>query len=159
MEKRTIKSEIDVCRKDELDVQEQQLVDKAIEATGRAYAAYSHFKVGAALLLANGETVLGCNQENAAYPVTICAERSALFSAGAQYPDQPVVAIAIAARDESGRLLGEPITPCGSCRQAIIETERRYGQKVKILLYGMERIYVIDGIGQLMPLSFTDEMM
>ncbi len=159
MEKRTIKSEIDVCRKDELGEIEQLLVDKAIEATDRAYAAYSHFKVGAALLLANGEVILGCNQENAAYPVTICAERSALFSAGAQYPDQPVVAIAIAARDESGQLLNEPITPCGSCRQAMIETERRYNRKVKILLYGKERIYVIDGIGQLMPLSFTDDMM
>lgn len=138
---------------------EQLLVDKAIEATDRAYAAYSHFKVGAALLLANGEVILGCNQENAAYPVTICAERSALFSAGAQYPDQPVVAIAIAARDESGQLLNEPITPCGSCRQAMIETERRYNRKVKIMLYGTERIYIIDGIGQLMPLSFTDDMM
>ncbi|MDE6355224.1 MAG: cytidine deaminase [Prevotella sp.] len=159
MEKRTIKSEIDVCRQDELSEMEQLLVNKAIEATDRAYAAYSHFRVGAALLLANGEIVLGCNQENAAYPVTICAERSALFSAGAQYPDQPVVAIAIAARDESGQLLGEPITPCGSCRQAMIETERRYSRKVKILLYGTERIYVIDGIGQLMPLSFTDDMM
>jgi len=159
MEKRTIKSEIDVCRKDELGEIEQLLVDKAIEATDRAYAAYSHFKVGAALLLANGEVILGCNQENAAYPVTICAERSALFSAGAQYPDQPVVAIAIAARDESGQLLNEPITPCGSCRQAMIETERRYNRKVKIMLYGTERIYIIDGIGQLMPLSFTDDMM
>ena len=159
MEKRTIKSEIDVCRKDELGEIEQLLVDKAIEATDRAYAAYSHFKVGAALLLANGEVILGCNQENAAYPVTICAERSALFSAGAKYPDQPVVDIAIAARDESGQLLNEPITPCGSCRQAMIETERRYNRKVKILLYGKERIYVIDGIGQLMPLSFTDDMM
>ncbi|MDE5947799.1 MAG: cytidine deaminase [Prevotella sp.] len=154
-----MKSEIDVCRQDELSEMEQLLVNKAIEATDRAYAAYSHFRVGAALLLANGEIVLGCNQENAAYPVTICAERSALFSAGAQYPDQPVVAIAIAARDESGQLLGEPITPCGSCRQAMIETERRYSRKVKILLYGTERIYVIDGIGQLMPLSFTDDMM
>ncbi len=159
MEKRTIKSEIDVCQKNELSEMEQLLVNKAIEATDRAYAAYSHFRVGAALLLANGEIVLGCNQENAAYPVTICAERSALFSAGVQYPDQPVVAIAIAARDESGQLLGEPITPCGSCRQAMIETERRYSRKVKILLYGTERIYVIDGIGQLMPLSFTDDMM
>ena len=159
MEKRTIKSEIDVCRQDELSEMEQLLVNNAIDATDRAYAAYSHFRVGAALLLANGEIVLGCNQENAAYPVTICAERSALFSAGAQYPDQSVIAIAIAARDESGQLLGEPITPCGSCRQAMIETERRYSRKVKILLYGTERIYVIDGIGQLMPLSFTDDMM
>lgn len=159
MEKRTIQSEISVCRKEELDATEQLLIDKSIKATDRAYAVYSHFKVGAALLLANGEMVIGCNQENAAYPVTICAERSALFSAGAQYPDQSVIAIAIAARDENGNLLGEPITPCGSCRQALIETERRFGQKVKILLYGTKRIYVVDGIGLLMPLSFTDEMM
>ena len=103
--------------------------------------------------------IMGCNQENAAYPVTICAERTALFSAGVQYPDQAVVMLAIAARNESGELLDEPVTPCGSCRQAIIETEQRYNKQIRILLYGNNHIYSIDGIRQLMPLSFTDKQM
>ena len=111
------------------------------------------------MLLEDGTEVIGCNQENAAYPVTICAERSALFSAGAQYPELAVTTIAIAARNENGELLAEPITPCGSCRQALIETETRYGRPIKILLYGTCHIYVIEGIRNLMPLSFSDKQM
>lgn len=159
MKKRIIESVVNVCHPEELDETERRLVEKAIEATGRSYAKYSNFKVGAALLLKNGAEVIGCNQENAAFPVTICAERTALFAAGAQYPDQPVTMLAIAARNEKGELLDEPVTPCGSCRQAIIETEQRFGQSIRILLYGKKHVYVIDGIRQLMPLSFTDEQM
>lgn len=159
MKQKVIESVIGVYGFDELDDTDRHLVEKAIEATGRSYARYSHFRVGAALLLEDGTEVIGCNQENAAYSVTICAERSALFAAGAQYPEKAVTAIAIAARNERGELLAEPITPCGSCRQALIETETRYGRKVRILLYGTDRIYVIDGIKTLMPLSFTDEQM
>lgn len=159
MEKRIFESVVNVCAMDELDDTERHLVQTAIEATGRSYAKYSNFKVGSALLLENGVEVMGCNQENAAYPVTICAERTALFSAGVQYPDKAVVMLAIAARNESGELLDEPVTPCGSCRQAIIETEQRFGRAIRILLYGTRHVYVIDGIRQLMPLSFTDEQM
>lgn len=159
MKKRIIESVVYVCQTDELNETEKRLVAKAIEATERSYARYSRFRVGAALLLENGTEIIGCNQENAAYSVTICAERTALFSAGAQYPDQPVVMLAIAARNEKGELLNEPITPCGSCRQAIIETEQRFGRSIRILLYGTAHVYVIDGIRQLMPLSFTDELM
>lgn len=159
MKKQVIESVIGVCGIDELSAAERHLVEKAVEATRRSYARYSHFKVGAALLLEDGTEVIGCNQENAAYPVTICAERSALFSAGAQYPDLAVTAIAIAARNEHDELLAEPVTPCGSCRQALIETETRYGRPVRIILYGTSRIYVIDGIRHLMPLSFSDKQM
>lgn len=159
MEKRIIESVVNVCQPEELSDAERRLIEKAIEATQHSYARYSNFKVGAALLLANGVEVIGCNQENAAYSVTICAERSALFSAGAQYPDQPVKMLAIAAKNENGELLREPVTPCGSCRQAIIETEQRFGCRIRILLYGTSHTYVIDGIRQLMPLSFTDEQM
>lgn len=158
MELKTITSNVYVCQKDELTIDESQLLDLAIEATTRSYSKYSHFSVGAAVLLANGKRIIGCNQENAAFGVTICAERTALFSAGAQYPDVPVVAIAIAARNADG-LLPTPVTPCGSCRQAMIETETRFGRRLRILLYGTERIYLIDGISNLMPLSFTDEQM
>ena len=100
--------------------------------------------------------ILGCNQENAAYPAGLCAERTAIFAAGAQYPDVPVKALAIAARTPSGKLQDEPVSPCGSCRQVIIETETRFHQPVRILLYGTKKVYVIDGISHLMPLSFTD---
>ena len=95
------------------------------------------------MLLEDGTEVIGCNQENAAYPVTICAERSALFSAGAQYPELAVTTIAIAARNENGELLAEPITPCGSCRQALIETETRYGRPHKDSFYTEHAIYTL----------------
>lgn len=155
METKIIKSEITVCSLDELTADEQQLISLAIKATDSSYAPYSNFCVGAAIRLANGITLMGCNQENAAYSITMCAERSAIFAAGAQYPDQPVVMLAIAARNADG-LLSEPITPCGSCRQCMIETEQRFKQKIRILLYSTSKVYAIDGISQLMPLSFTE---
>ena len=141
---------------EELSKEDQQLVEQAIEATNRSYAPYSKFSVGAALLLNNGETIIGCNQENAAFPAGLCAERTAIFAAGAQYPDVPVKSLAIAARTPNGELQAEPVSPCGFCRQVLIETETRFHQAVRILLYGRNRVYVIDGIGPLMPLSFTE---
>lgn len=158
MEERVLKSTIKVCQTNELSESEQHLVSLAIKATENAYSPYSHFSVGSAVLLENGKEITGCNQENAAFPVTICAERSALFAAGAQYPSTPVMAIAIAARNADG-LLAEPVTPCGSCRQALVETEFRHKRKIRILLYGTSHVYMIDGINTLMPLSFTDDQM
>ena len=128
----------------------------AHEATLNSYAPYSKFHVGAAVRLANGVIIKGNNIENAAYPSGLCAERTALFAAQAQYPDVPVKMLAIAARTPHGELQSEPVSPCGSCRQVIIETETRFRQPVRILLYGSSKIYVIDGIKNLMPLSFTD---
>lgn len=155
MEDKIIKSVIKVCQIDELTTDEAALINAAIKATDHSYSPYSHFSVGAAVMLDNGLIIPGCNQENAAFGVTICAERSALFTAGASHPLNNVAAIAIAAKDENGLLLDEPITPCGSCRQALIEAEKRYGHKIPIFLYGKKYIYAIEGIGQLMPLSFT----
>ena len=156
MKELTIQTSITVAQMDELTDTERQLVRQAIEATSRSYAPYSHFNVGAALLLQNGETFIGCNQENAAFPAGLCAERSAIFAAGAQYPDQPVVMLAIAARNPQGELQEEPVSPCGMCRQVLIETETRFRQPVRILLYGSRHIYIVDGIKQLMPFSFTE---
>ncbi len=158
METKRIISTINVYQLDELSHSEQTLIHAAIEATESSYAAYSGFRVGAAALLANGVIVKGCNQENAAYSLTMCAERSAIFAAGAHHPHQPITTLAIAARNAQG-LLAEPITPCGSCRQAMIETEQRFKQKIRILLYGTNHVYVIDGISNLMPLSFTDDVL
>ena len=150
------KSTITECQLDELTANERQLVEMAIDATNRSYAPYSNFHVGAAVRLRNGVLIPGCNQENAAFPVTLCAERTALFAAGAQYPDEPVDMLAIAARSPEGELQEEPVSPCGSCRQVIIETETRFKQPVRLLLYGRRCIYVIDSIKQLMPLTFTE---
>ena len=151
-----LKTTITECQLEELSQEEQHLVELAIEATKRSYAPYSHFHVGAALLLNNGVEMMGCNQENAAFPATLCAERSAIFAAGAQYPEVPVKMLAIAARTPDGELQAEPVSPCGTCRQAIIETETRFKQPVRILLYGRNKIYVIEGIRHLMPLSFSE---
>ena len=151
-----LKTTITECQLEELSQQDRHLVELAIEATNRSYAPYSHFHVGAALLLNNGVEIMGCNQENAAFPATLCAERSAIFAAGAQYPDVPVKTLAIAARTSDGELQSEPVAPCGTCRQAIIETETRFRQPVRSLLYGHSKIFVVEGIQQLMPLSFSE---
>lgn len=153
-----IKSTIHEYQMDELDEREQQLIATAIDATEKSYAPYSKFYVGAAVLLENGAEVIGCNQENAAYPSGLCAERTALFAANAQYPDQPVIALAIAARNENG-LMKSPITPCGACRQVILEVEHRYKKPIKILLYGTDGIYAVDSVNALMPLQFISESM
>ncbi len=156
MEKITLKSELWQAQPEELSAEDRELLQLAIEQTERSYAPYSRFSVGAAVRLANGVTVRGCNQENAAFSVTVCAERSALFSAGASHPDQAVTALAIAARDASGELLREPVTPCGTCRQALVETETRFGRPVRLLLYGKRCVYVADSVRALLPLSFTE---
>lgn len=156
MEELSLKSTIKVCQKAELDEADRQLIDVAVESTNHSYAPHSHFHVGAAVRLANGVILPGCNQENAAFPSGICAERSAIFAAGAQYPDQAVTAIAITARNTQGVLTKDPVSPCGTCRQVLIETEYRFKREIRILLCGSEKIYVIEGIKTLMPLSFTE---
>ena len=133
--------DIEVYTMEELSQVEQQLLKAAIDATQNAYAKYSHFRVGAALLLNDGRTVIGANQENAAYPSGLCAERSAIFAAQSQFPDQPIRTLAVAARNTEGHLLANPISPCGACRQVVLEIEDRYRQPVRILLYGTNAIY------------------
>ena len=151
-----LKTVIQECQMDELSAEDRQVVEQAIEATRRSYAPYSHFHVGAAVRLENGEIVIGCNQENAAYPSGLCAERTALFAAGALYPDVPVRVLAVAARGTDGEMTEEPTGPCGSCRQVIIESETRAKHPIRILLYGRRCVYIIDGIRQLMPLTFSE---
>ncbi|MDE5676902.1 MAG: cytidine deaminase [Phocaeicola sp.] len=144
---------IDVRHYDELTEEDRKLTDAAREATNRSYAPYSHFSVGAAALLENGIVISGSNQENAAYPSGLCAERTTLFYANSQYPDQAVKTLAIAARTEED-FLDTPIPPCGACRQVLLETEKRFGKPIRILLYGKKNIYILKGIGKLLPLSF-----
>lgn len=158
METIQLKQDLLFCQLEELSNDEQQLVRKAMQATDNSYSPYSKFRVGAALRLADGTEIIGANQENAAFPVTLCAERTAIFAAQAQYPVQPIVAMAVAARNENG-FTEDPVTPCGSCRQVILEIEQRYNQSVKIYLYGTRGVYVINTVRDLLPLCFVEESM
>ncbi len=134
---------------------ERQLVDLAKQSTRSSYAVYSHFHVGAAVLLENGVIVCGSNQENAAYPAGTCAERTAVFYANAAHPEIAPVAIAVAAwREEDQDFLPHPISPCGVCRQVLVETEKRYLHKIRVLLYGKDGIYTLNSASDLLPLQF-----
>ena len=155
MEKVNVSSDIRLCQIEELVDEDKELVQTAIQATDNSYSPYSKFRVGAAVRLAGGKVIKGANQENAAFPVTICAERSAIFAAQANYPDKAILSIAIAARNEEG-FTQEPVSPCGSCRQVMVEIEQKYSQPLHILLYGKKGVYVMDSIRNLMPLSVTD---
>lgn len=143
---------------DELNTTDRELVERALKATHGAYAPYSNFYVGAALRLANGIVVTGANQENAAFPSSLCAERTALFAAQANYPDQPVSTLAIVARNANG-LLDEPVSPCGACRQVILGVEDRYKQPIRVLLYGKKGVYSLQSAKDLLPFSFVDDSM
>lgn len=155
MKEYTIQSTVCVYGWDELGEEDRTLIEAAKEATKGSYAPYSGFCVGAAVRLGNGTVVIGSNQENVAFPSGLCAERTALFAANAKYPDQPVVALAIAARNGDS-FLTQPIPPCGACRQVISGVEQRYGHSIRILLYGTTGTHVVDNIDALLPLQFSD---
>ncbi|MBQ7462205.1 MAG: cytidine deaminase [Bacteroidaceae bacterium] len=153
-----IEAIVHICQMAELSEEDRELVEAAKQATNGSYAPYSKFLVGAAARLKDGTVVKGANQENAAFPSGLCAERTALFAAGAQHPQQPVVALAIAAR-KGRQFLPQPISPCGACRQVISGVEERYGIPIRIMLYGTEGVLVSEGISPLLPLRFADEDM
>lgn len=143
---------------EELSADDLQLVEVAKAMTETSYSPYSHFQVGAALRLADGQIFRGSNQENAAYPVGLCAERTAFFAAGANAPDVPPVAIAIAAQTQ-GHFLAQPAAPCGMCRQALLEAETRFNQDIRVLLYGTEGVLVVKSFKDLLPLNFDGSEM
>ena len=154
MKEMILQTRVKVCTIDELSAQDREVVDAARQANANSYAVYSGFNVGAAVRLAGGVIVAGTNQENAAYPSGLCAERTTLFWANSQYPDKAVEVLAIAARTAQGEL-ERPIPPCGACRQVILETEKRFNTPMRIILYGSQECYIIeDGIKALLPLSF-----
>ena len=134
----------------------KKLISEAKSATQKAYAPYSGFHVGAAILLENGEIISGNNQENAAYPSGLCAERVAVFAANASYPDVKVEAIAIAGFHD-GEYTDTPCCPCGGCRQVLVEVENRFDQPIKIIMYGKKQVYEVESIKDLLPLSFGKE--
>ena len=140
----------------ELNSADSVLVEKARLATYRSYTPYSHFNVGAAIALDNGEIVEGSNQENVAFPSGTCAERSACYYAGARFPQAKFMKIAIAARGTDGEFTEFPTAPCGACRQALLEYEMLAGHDVEVLLAGKDRIYSVPSVKALLPLAFTE---
>ena len=157
MKEKNLVTKIRVYSYNELSEADKKLIDLAKSATGRAYAPYSRFNVGAALLLANGEIVTGSNKENVAFPSGTCAERTTCFYAGATYPGVGFVKLAIAAF-HNGAFTPSPVSPCGACRQVLAEYERLGGGKLEILLYGDNEIYVLDEVSALLPLVFDEKM-
>lgn len=152
----TLQTKLTVCQLDELSAQQRCLVEIAKQKTQDAYAPYSHFSVGAAALLANGEIVTGCNQENAAYPSGLCAERTTLFAANANYPNTPVTALAIACFTD-GHFTQDTASPCGACRQVMLETEHRFAQPMEVILYGERECCVFHSASDLLPLNFVSD--
>ena len=138
---------------DQLDSQDRELAQAAIEALSGSYAPYSGFNVGAAVRMEDGDIVKGANQENAAYPSGLCAERTALFYAGASRPDQAMTSIAIAA-GQNGILCAAPATPCGACRQVMAQYQQKSGKPMSIILVGGEKTWVFDKVDDLLPLIF-----
>jgi len=138
---------------DDLSIEDRELVLKAKEIAKLAYAPFSKFFVGAAIRLKNGKIITGNNQENVAYPSGICAERTALFYAGAQYPQEAVLSMAVAVF-KNEEYAKQPVTPCGSCRQVMLETENRFQQSMRVIMVGEEKIYVANSVKDLLPLSF-----
>jgi len=160
MKKQEIKFEYEVYEKSEaLNESDAALLEAARQVTSKAYAPYSHFFVGAVAKLHNGETVSGTNQENASYPVGICAERVLLSSAAMLYTNVPIDTMAISYNNSNGAS-NSPVSPCGMCRQALREYEERTGHPIRLILSGMSgEVYIIEKANQLLPFSFGSNNM
>ncbi len=159
-----IKTTVREYRFDELSEEDRKLCELAKEMTRNSYAPFSEFHVGAAILLANGEIVRGANQENVAFPSGTCAERSACFQAGAIYPGVPFKKIAVAcwtrrhhddSEGDEACFLEDPGSPCGACRQALIEYET-LGGPIEVLLVGRDKVWVLPSVSSLLPLTFSE---
>jgi cytidine deaminase len=155
MKTKELNYDIVVCRPDELPEEYEKLLKSAHVATSRAYAPYSKFKVGAAVLLEDGSVVLGANQENASYPVGVCAERVAITSASAQHPRVNVRAVAISVKGKD-IVVDTPVSPCGICRQTILEYELTQNKDIELILQGETGdVYWVPSAKTLLPLYFS----
>lgn len=140
---------------DEMCAEDRELVNASLKSIDGSYAPYSQFHVGAAVRLADGRIVTGANQENAAFPSGLCAERTAMFAANANNPGIPMTSIAISAAYK-GAIVGTPASPCGSCRQVMAEYQKLAGRPISIILYGSEVIYKFDRVDDLLPFIFDN---
>lgn len=160
MNKVTITTNFDVFETiQELPTDIQNLMHEAVAIRKTAYAPYSHFKVGTAILLDNGEIIVGSNQENAAYPSGLCAERVAVFYAGAKYPEAKILKMAISAASDN-TTTSAPIPPCGACRQSLAEYETKQNTPIEIYFMGeIGSIYKSDSLKNLLPLLFDKKFL
>ena len=138
---------------DELNPEDRELAAEAIKAMEGAYAPYSHFHVGAAVRMSNGQIVRGANQENAAFPSGLCAERTAMFAAGARYPDKDMLSIALAG-GVMGRLGAQPATPCGACRQVMAQYQTKAGKPMSVIMVGAHKVWKFACVDDILPLIF-----
>lgn len=164
MKEFTVTTLIRECQPEELPEADRALIEAAKEATSRSYAPYSRFHVGAAILMADGTIVTGSNQENAAFPSSLCAERTAAYYASSSKPGMAMKKIAVAAWTQIGHPSGlpreeyfqsMPISPCGACRQALIEYESLHGP-IEVILYGRDKTYILPSVASLLPFCFTE---
>ena len=159
MEEKKIEISFTLAKAHELNKQEQQLVNNAKSALKLAYAPYSGFLVGASLLLENGEIVNGSNQENVAYPSGLCAERVALYYAGANYPDLKVKKIAISSKSKSYEIT-DVVSPCGACRQVMAEYQQNQNENIRVLLHSPNgEVLITDSVEDLLPFMFNSEQL
>ena len=140
---------------EEMSAADRDLCRAAVEALDGSYAPYSHFHVGAAVRLSDGTIVRGANQENAAYPSGICAERTAMFAAGANYPDKDMESIAVVAHQD-GRICSDPAAPCGACRQVMAQYQTKSGKPLSVILVGASRIMKFARVDDILPLIFDN---
>ena len=138
---------------EELCAEDRELASEAIQAMRGSYAPYSHFNVGAAVRLSNGQIVRGANQENAAFPSGLCAERTAMFAAGARYPDKDMVSIALCG-GVYGRLTEHPATPCGACRQVMAQYQTKSGKPMSVIMIGAGKVWKFKRVDDILPLIF-----
>ena len=142
---------------EELSQSEQDLIANTQHAFSNAYAPYSGFLVGASILLENGKIINGSNQENAAYPSGLCAERVALFYAGAKYPEVPIKTIAISAKSKTFEI-DDVVSPCGACRQVMAEYQQKQGQDIRLLLHSPnDEVLIANSVTDLLPFMFNSE--
>ena len=139
---------------EEMNPEDRELAAEAIKAMEGAYAPYSHFHVGAAVRMSNGQIVRGANQENAAFPSGLCAERTAMFAAGARYPDKDMLSIALAG-GVMGRLGSQPATPCGACRQVMAQYQAKSGKPMSVIMISTDKIWKFEKVDDILPLIFN----
>ncbi len=138
---------------EQMNPEDRELAQAAINATKHSYAPYSKFNVGAAVMLEDGEIITGSNQENAAYPSGLCAERTAMFYASANRPDKAMTKIAVAA-GQDGKLCDSPATPCGACRQVMAQYQTKGGRNMEIILVGGRKVWKFEKVDDILPFIF-----
>jgi cytidine deaminase len=156
IKKELITTVVEYDSESELSAMEQKLIQESKNCANKAYAPYSNFSVGATILLENDEIISGNNQENIAYPSGMCAERVAVFYANSKYPNVAINTIVITAFS-NGKLVDDAVTPCGACRQVMLESEVRFAKPIKVIMVGKNKILSIDNVSELLPLSFYNE--